>query len=137
MTIVTPILAVAGVAFDAEGRILLIRRGRAPARDLWTLPGGRLERRETPGAGLRREMREETGLEVEVGPLVEVVEVVGEGFHYRILDYLVRVRGGELRAGDDAAEARWICDTDVGALPRTEGLEPVIAAAAHPPRKLG
>ncbi len=98
-------MACAGaVVRDEAGRILLVLRGREPSRGLWSLPGGRLEPGETAEAALVREVREETGLEVTVGEAVCRIEI-GD---YEGDDYAVTVVGGELCAGDDAADLRWV-----------------------------
>ncbi len=123
----TPIVAVAGIVFDAGGRVLMIQRGTPPGEGLWTVPGGKLEAGETLVAGVGREVREETGIEVEVGGLVEVVERIGDGYHYVIHDYLARPIGGVLRAGSDARDARWVERPED--LPLTDGLLPVLARA--------
>lgn len=108
-----PVVGVAGVVLDGD-RLLLVRRGREPAKGIWSLPGGVLRLGESLKDGCAREVREETGISVEVGPLVHVAERVlrdQEGkveYHYVILDYLCLGRGGELRAGDDAEKARWV-----------------------------
>jgi ADP-ribose pyrophosphatase YjhB (NUDIX family) len=96
---------VGGLAYDAAGRLLLIQRGNEPGRGQWSLPGGRVENGESDAEALVREMAEETGLMVETGALVGRV-VRGR---YDIGDYRCTVLGGELRAGDDALDARW-CD---------------------------
>jgi 8-oxo-dGTP diphosphatase len=96
---------VGALTLDGEGRLLLIRRANDPGRGLWSLPGGRVEPGEDDAAALVREMAEETGLVVRPGPLVGRV-VRGR---YAIADYRCTVVGGELRAGDDALDARW-CD---------------------------
>jgi ADP-ribose pyrophosphatase YjhB (NUDIX family) len=107
-----------GAVAVSEGSILLIRRGHAPSKGMWSLPGGRVMRGEGLAGALRREVREETGLDVEVGEVAGVVErdYPEEGVHYVIVDYFVAVNGGELRAGDDAEDARWVPLDDIESL---------------------
>lgn len=95
--------AAAAIVFDAEQRVLLVQRGRAPARGSWTLPGGRIEPGETPAAAALRELHEETGLR---GVAAELVLVVRLG-DFEIHEHLVRDVCGEARAGDDAAAVCW------------------------------
>ncbi|MBA3394168.1 MAG: NUDIX hydrolase [Deltaproteobacteria bacterium] len=124
-----PTVAVGGIVFDDAGRVLLVERGRPPGVGLWTVPGGKLELGETLAQAVAREVREETGLVVEVGALACVVERVGEGYHYVILDYLARVIGGSLAAADDVRDARFVSEAELGALPVTDGLLDVLARA--------
>lgn len=98
------IRCVGGVVHDAEGRLLLIRRANQPAAGRWSIPGGRVEPRESDSQAIVRELREETGLRVLAG---ELVGSVTRG-PYEIHDYVCRVTGGSLRAGDDATDARWV-----------------------------
>src|SRR5215203_458249 len=95
-----PRIAVGAIVLDAQGRVLLVERGKPPGVGLWTVPGGRLERGETLVQAVAREVREETGLSVEVGTLACVVERMGDSFHFVILDYMARLIGGTLTAGD-------------------------------------
>lgn len=130
-----PVVAVGAIVLDAQGRVLVVQRGKPPGVGLWTVPGGRLEASETLAQAVAREVREETGLLVEVGALACVVERMGDDYHYVILDYVARVIGGTLVAGDDATAARFVDDAELRALPTTEGLIPVIerARATHAP----
>ena len=107
-----PLAGVGGVILDGD-KVLLVRRGREPLRGEWSVPGGLVEVGETLAEALRREIREETGLAVRVGPIVEVLDRIlpdEQGrvrFHYVLIDYLCRVEGGLLGAASDASEARW------------------------------
>jgi len=124
-----PVVAVAAIVFDAQGRVLLIERGRPPSAGQWSVPGGKLEPAETLAQAVAREVREETGLLVEVGALACVVERIGDDHHFVILDYVARVIGGTLAAGGDARGARFVSHDELGALPLTEGLVDVLARA--------
>jgi ADP-ribose pyrophosphatase YjhB (NUDIX family) len=126
---VTPVVAVGAIVLDDQGRVLLIERARPPGAGLWTVPGGKLEGAETLAQAVAREVREETGLTVEVGPLACVVERIGDDYHFVILDYLARVIGGTLAAASDARAARFVGDDELAALPLTDGLVDVLARA--------
>lgn len=108
----TPLVGVGAVVVH-EGRVLLVRRGSEPLKGHWTLPGGLVELGESLTSGVVREIMEETGLEVQVIELVELLDRIhlSEGlvrYHYVIADYLCRVTGGELRAASDADAVRWV-----------------------------
>jgi 8-oxo-dGTP diphosphatase len=114
-----PIVGVGAIVVD-DRRVLLAQRGHEPMKGQWSLPGGAVECGESLVAAVVREVREETGLEVAVGPLVEVVERVyrdGEGrieYHFVVADYLARVAGGNLEAASDAAALCWVGETELG-----------------------
>jgi 8-oxo-dGTP diphosphatase len=114
---------VGAIIKDDLGRLLLIKRGHAPAAGLWSLPGGRIEPGETDAEALVREVREETGLTVEAGHLVGTVRrPARDGDVFDIRDYTATVTGGTLQPGDDAADARWVDAIELESLPITEGL---------------
>jgi ADP-ribose pyrophosphatase YjhB (NUDIX family) len=109
---VAPLVGVGAVVVD-EARVLLVRRGSEPLKGQWSLPGGMLELGESLIAGVVREVREETGLEVEPVELIELLDRIhreGERvrYHYVIADYLCRVTGGLLQAASDADAVRWV-----------------------------
>jgi ADP-ribose pyrophosphatase YjhB (NUDIX family) len=92
-----------------EGALLMVRRGRAPGAGLWSIPGGRVERGEHLADALRREVKEETGIDVAVGDFVGFLELVGEDSHYVLLDFLATASGDEAPIpGDDVDAVRWV-----------------------------
>jgi 8-oxo-dGTP diphosphatase len=129
VTSTAPTVAVGAFVFDERGRVLLIERGTPPGLGQWTVPGGRVELNEPLHAAVAREVREETGLVVEVGALALVIERITPPYHYVILDYLARAIGGTLAAGSDARAARFVSDAELAALPLTEGLGDALARA--------
>jgi len=129
-----PIVGVGALIFR-RGRILMAQRGKEPLKGFWSLPGGALELGESLDCGVRREVREETGLEVHPVKVFEIFERImrdaaGEPeYHYVLIDYVCRVTGGTLRAGDDVCAVAW-CDREaLKALQITEGTLAVIEKA--------
>jgi 8-oxo-dGTP diphosphatase len=110
----SPIVGVGAVIWNDRDEIVLIRRGQEPRRSEWSIPGGKLEWGELVRDGILREVQEETGLVVEILGLIDVVDSVrGDSsgavlHHYVLIDFSVRHLSGELAAGSDAAEARWV-----------------------------
>ena len=127
-----PIVGVGAVIVDGD-RVLLARRAHEPSKGEWTLPGGVVEIGERLTDAVVREVREETGLEIDVGPVVEVLDRVQSGqdgrveFHFVIVDYLCRPVAGSLAAATDAADARWVPADDLGSYRLTEKAQQVIA----------
>jgi mutator protein MutT len=125
----TRVSCAGAVVRDQAGRLLLVRRGREPSRGRWSLPGGRVETGETAADAAVREVREETGLDVVAGALVGRVERPGPaGVTYVIDDIACTVHGGQLRAGDDADDVRWVDRAELALLPLTDGLLEALTA---------
>ncbi len=107
-------LAVAGVVRDDAGRVLVVRRGHPPSEDRWAFPGGRVEAGESPASALRRELREECGIEAEVGPLLFVAKISTPEQEFAVLDFGCRMTGGNVRAGDDSRESTFVAEETLG-----------------------
>lgn len=119
-----PVVCAGAVVQDADGRLLLVRRGRPPALGSWTLPGGRVEPGESPAEAAAREVKEETGLDVEVGSLLATVPVLG----YLVHDFAATVTGGTLAAGDDADDVGWFAPVELPGMQISPGLLEALAA---------
>lgn len=127
------VLSSAADPTERSGHVLLIQRARPPSVGRWTLPGGRVQRGESLEAALRREVMEETSIAITVGALVEVIEIVDAQFHYVIMDYWAVPVGDPHppRAGDDAADARWVALSDLAKYETTQAVQRVIARACE------
>ncbi|HET9615765.1 MAG TPA: NUDIX hydrolase [Pseudolabrys sp.] len=130
-----PFLAVSA-AILRGGKVLIVRRARKPALGVYTLPGGVVEAGETLEEAVRREVREETALDIEPVTLSGHREVVirdAQGRterHFVILCFAARWLSGEPQLNDELDEARWIDPADLAGLKTTEGLAEIVAAAA-------
>lgn len=126
-----PMVGVGAIIIEGD-RVLLVERGQAPQKGRWSLPGGLVEIGEHLKDAVRREVREETGLEIEPLSVFEVFERIMRDetgrpeYHYVLIDYLCRVRGGELRAASDARRAVWVSRADLPSYRITEGTLAVI-----------
>jgi ADP-ribose pyrophosphatase YjhB (NUDIX family) len=112
-----PVVGVGGVVVQ-DGRALIVKRAHEPRKGEWSLPGGLVELGETLAEAARREIKEETGLDVEVSEVLEVFDRVHrlEGrvrYHFVIVDYLCRPMDGTLQAGDDAEAVAWVTADEI------------------------
>jgi 8-oxo-dGTP diphosphatase len=129
-----PIIGVGGIVVDG-GRVLLVKRGHEPLKNEWSLPGGAVELGETLETAIAREVQEETGLTVEVGPIVDVLDRLRydtDGrvkYHYVLVDFLCHPTGGALAAASDAAAAAWATLDDLPQLGVAEATISVIQKA--------
>ncbi len=126
-----PIVGVGAVVVQ-DGRALIVKRAGEPLKGQWSIPGGAVELGETLRQAAAREAREETGLVVEAGEVLEVFDSIYRDpagkcqYHYVLVDFLCRPAGGELRAGSDAGEVRWVTAEELNGLEMTESAARVI-----------
>jgi 8-oxo-dGTP diphosphatase len=124
-----------GALIFSGDRLLLVERGQEPLKGYWSLPGGILETGETLEQGIRREVLEETGLEVEPQSMFEVFERImpdGAGkteYHYVLIDYLCRPVGGSLQAASDVSRVVWVSQPELAQYRLTEGTLAVVERA--------
>lgn len=129
-----PFLGVGALIFDAD-KVLLVERAKEPLQGFWSIPGGIVETGEKLEEAIRREVREETGLEVDALSIFEVFERVipdAEGkpeYHYVLIDYLCRVTGGLLKAASDVSGTAWVAKGDLREYRITEGTLAVVERA--------
>jgi len=124
-----------GALIFQRDRVLLVLRGREPLKGYWSLPGGVLEVGELLKEAVAREVKEETGLEVKPGAVVEIFERIMRDrggrpkYHYVLVDYLCKPARGELKPADDASQAAWVRMKELPGLKLTEGTLAVIQRA--------
>jgi 8-oxo-dGTP diphosphatase len=129
-----PYLAVSAAIFR-DRRVLIVRRARPPAHGLYTLPGGGVELGETLEEAVTREVREETGLEVEPVALAGYRQAItrdaagGVERHFVILPFAARWIAGEVSLSEELGEAHWLEPDALSGLKTTEGLELIVNAA--------
>jgi ADP-ribose pyrophosphatase YjhB (NUDIX family) len=126
-----PLIGV-GAVIVSDNRVVVARRGHEPLKGEWSIPGGVLEIGETLREGAAREALEETGLVVEAGEVLEVLDRIlrdaqgGVQFHYVLVDFLCRPVGGELRAGGDAEDVRWLPADELQTFPIADSAAAVL-----------
>lgn len=131
------IVGVGAVVWNERDKVLLIRRANPPRQHEWSLPGGKVERGEPLRTALRRELREETGLEIEIRELLDVVELIGDdphraaAAHYVLIDFSARAVAGEAVAASDASEAHWFTMDEIAALPLWSETRRIIELSAR------
>jgi 8-oxo-dGTP diphosphatase len=131
-----PYLAVSAAIFR-DGRVLIVRRAQPPAHGLHTLPGGVVELGETLVEAVKREVREETNLEIEPHGLAGYRQVIARDSsgrierHFVILPFAARWLAGEIARNDELAEAQWLAADELSGLKTTEGLADIVAAAGE------
>ena len=126
-----PQLAVSAAIFR-DGKILLVRHARLPAKGFYSLPGGRVEIGETLHAALHREVAEETALTIEIAELAawrEVLPTAAGGGHYVIMSFAARWRAGEVALNEELDDYKWLAPESLGELKLTDGLPEVIQSA--------
>ena len=129
-----PWVGIGCIVFRGE-HVLLVRRGKPPRIGQWSLPGGAQHVGETAEEAARRELREETGIEVGPLALAIVVDAISRDdagraqYHYTIIDFAAAWQSGEARAGDDVSEVAWALPSDFPAFDLTEATHRAVAAA--------
>ena len=124
-----------GALIFRRDSILLVERGREPLKGYWSLPGGLVESGERLEDAIRREIQEETGLDVKPVGVHQIFERImrdrsgNAEYHYVLIDYICKIRGGELRAGDDVSRAEWVSRRTLPERQLTEGTLAVIEEA--------
>jgi 8-oxo-dGTP diphosphatase len=124
-----------GAVIVHDGKVVIVQRGTEPLKGQWSVPGGALEVGETLRECAAREALEETGLEVEAGEVLEVFDAIyrkPDGriqYHYVLIDFACRLIGGELKAGADAVQAKWVSLEDLSDYPIAETAKKVITRA--------
>jgi len=132
-------VGIGAIILDGD-RILMAQRGKEPLMGWWSLPGGALELGELLEDGVRREVREETGLDVVPLGVFEIFQRImrdADGtpeYHYVLVDYICSITGGTLCAGDDVAHVEWVRRQDLSGLQITEGTLGVIERAFENPK---
>jgi 8-oxo-dGTP diphosphatase len=127
-------LGVGALIFD-EGKILLVERGKEPLKGYWSIPGGVVETGEKLEGAIRREVTEETGLDIEPYSMFEIFERIipdAQGkseYHYVLIDYLCRRVAGVAAPASDVSRVEWVAEQNLREYRLTEGTLDVIERA--------
>jgi len=130
-----PVVAIGAIIWKDDS-VLLIRRGRPPRQGQWSIPGGKQEAGETVHQAAHREIREETGLEIELLGVTAVIDLIDREqerilYHYTVIDFLAEWRSGTPVAADDAEAVGWFTLDELAGLDLPEIQRKVIADAAR------
>jgi 8-oxo-dGTP diphosphatase len=127
----TPIAGVGAIVWK-DGRILLVKRGKEPNRGKWTVPGGVVELGETLHEALKREVREECSIDIEVEKVLDMFDAITRDddgrvrYHFIIIDFMAKYAGGEIKAGSDADDCRWVTPEEIAEMDITPSLMAVL-----------
>lgn len=133
----SPIVAVGAVIWNPQGEVLLVGRARPPRMGEWSIPGGKVDMGESLREALLREVREETGIDIEIAGLIDVVEFIAAeenerpGQHYVLIDFSARWLKGEVRPASDAKDARWVRPAALDRYEMWEETRRIIALSAR------
>lgn len=132
-------VGVGGVVIH-RNRALLVRRGREPLKGQWSIPGGLVELGEELTKAVRRELKEETGLDVEPFKVIAAFDRIERHsrrirYHFVIVDYVCRLKGGKLKPASDVLDARWVRRQELARYHLTEKAISVVLAAFRRARK--
>ena len=137
-----PIIGV-GAVIVSGNRALLVRRATEPLKGEWSVPGGVLELGEKLRDGAAREALEETGLQVEVGEVLDVFDSIftdSDGraqYHYVLIDFLCRPLAGEAIAGSDVSDVLWVAESDIASMQLRDSIAQVVRKGLAAARKAG
>lgn len=132
-----PVVAVSGFVLNERNQVLVVQRGKEPQKGLWSLPGGAVRLGETVKAALKREIREECGVEVDVVHIVGAFDRILRNpsgqieYHYVVLNFLCRLAAGNVRAASDAAAVRWITADEIENFQWTTGVADLLRDIFH------
>lgn len=130
-----PMVGVGVIVFDEDSKILLVQRGQEPSKGLWALPGGLVEVGEELKTAVKREVKEECDLDVEVGEVVSVVDLILKDenkkvkYHYILIDYDAKYIAGDLTPKSDVKNANWFTQQEIKQLDVPEVTRQVIDKA--------